>query len=129
MATQIQNKILEAVDIIVKENINNAKYTSSNVGIVKSVNGFDCIVEIQDNEYSCILMEHLHDWIQEDDIVIVQDLYNNNSKRTVIGKIGSSRPVSLTFEDSNIKKGISGVDAVIDEETGENENAIIEIEE
>lgn len=128
MEQDIQKSILDAINILVKDKVDKAKYTSSNLGIVKSVKGFDCVVDVQGNELSCVLMEHLHDWIQVDDIVIVQDLYNDNTKKAVIGKIGTSRPTSFTIEDSSIKKGVSGVEQLYDESTGKEVDVILEVD-
>lgn len=128
MDANLQNSLIDAINIIVKENINQTKYTSSNVGLVKSVKGFDCIVEMQDSEVSCTLMEHLHDWVDVDDIVIVQDLYNNNIKRAVIGKVGTSRPVSLTIFDDNKGKSVSGVEHLYDQSEDEKVNVVLDLE-
>jgi hypothetical protein len=125
----IQESILEAISILVKENINHTPYTSSNIGKVKSVKAFDCVVEIHGNDVECVLMEHLHDWIQVDDIVIVQDLYNDNTKKAVMGKVGTSRPTSFTIYDEDKGKSVSGVEELIDDETGEFVDVILEVEE
>ena len=117
MSKDVQNSLLEAINIMVSQNINNMQYTSSNTGIVKSVGAFDCMVEINGEEYKCSLMEHLHDWIQEDDIVIIQDLYNNGLKRMVLGKVGTTRPTSFTVYDTEKGRAISGVEMLVDDET------------
>lgn len=129
MDKNLQDSLLEAINILVREQVKSTKYTASNYGIVKSVKGFDCIVDIQGNELKCVLMEHLHDWIQVDDIVIVQDLYNDNTKKAVIGKVGTSRPTSFTIYDSNKEKAVSGVEELYDESTGEFIDVILEVEE
>lgn len=128
MDKNVQDSILQAINILVKENINQAKYTSSDMGIVKSVKGFECVVEVQGNDLTCVLMEHLHDWIQVDDIVIIQDLYNNNTKKAVIGKVGTSRPTSFTVEDTETNKGVSGVEQLYDESTGKEVDVVLEVE-
>lgn len=129
MDKNIQNSLLEAIDILVKQQVNDTKYTSSNYGKVLAVKGFDCVVEMQGNELKCVLMEHLHDWIQVDDIVIIQDLYNDNTKKAVIGKVGTSRPTSFTIYDESKGKAVSGVEELQDEDTGEFVDVILEIEE
>lgn len=129
MDKSIQDSLLEAIDIMVSDSIKKAKYTSSTIGKVKSVKLPDCVVTLADNEVTCVLPEHLHNWIQKDDIVIVQDLYNDNSKKTVVGKVGSSRPVSLVIFDEAVGKDISGVDATENPLTGvTDDNIILEIE-
>ena len=128
MDTDVQNSILNAIDIMVKQGVSNIKLTSSTVGLVKKVSGFECVVEIANSEYKCVLMEHLHDWIDVDDIVIIQDLYNDNTKKAVIGKIGTTRTTSFTIYDTQKQKSISGVDALFDEETGTRLDVDLEIE-
>lgn len=123
----LQDSLLRTVNILVKQGISQTKYTSSNIGIVKSAKGFDCVVDIQGNELSCVLMEHLQDWIQADDIVIVQDLYNDSSKKAVIGKIGTSRSTSFTIFDTEKGKSVSGVEQLYDESKGEEVDTILEV--
>ncbi|WP_186318589.1 hypothetical protein [Bacillus pumilus] len=127
MDKSLQDSLVEAINILIKEGLDTTKYTSSNIGLVKSVKGFGCVAEVQGNDVDCVLMEHLHDWIQKDDIVIVQDLYNDNQKKAVIGKIGTSRPDSFTILDTDKGKSVSGVEQLYDESTGE-VDVILEIE-
>lgn len=128
MEKAVQESLVEAIDILVDKRLNQTKYTSSNYGIVKSVKGFDCSVEMQGDEVACILMEHLHDWIQKDDIVIVQDLYNDSVKKAVIGKVGSTRKTSFTIYDTKKGGGVSGVEQVYDDKKEEEVDVILEIE-
>lgn len=128
MDKNLQDSLLDAIDILVKERVNSTNYTSSNIGKVLSVKGFECTVDIQDNELQCVLMEHLHDWVHEDDIVIVQDLYNDRKKKAVIGKVGTSRPTSFTIYDENKGKAVSGVEQLHDESTGTEVDVILDIE-
>lgn len=128
MDKNLQESILDAVNILVKENIRQAKFTTSNIGIVKSVNSSDCTVEVQGNELTCILMEHLEDWIDVDDIVIVHDLYNDNTKKAVMGKVGTTRPTSFTMYDTDKGKAVSGVEQVFDEELGKSIDVVLEVE-
>jgi hypothetical protein len=129
MDKSLQDSLLEAIDIMVSDSIKKAKYTSSSIGKVKLVKLPDCIVKLADNEITCILPEHLHDWVQKDDIVIVQDLYNDNTKKAVVGKVGSSRPTSFVMFDEAKGKNVSGVDVAEDPSTGEiDEDVIFELE-
>ena len=128
MNRDIQDSLVKAVDIIVKENINNTQYTASIIAIVKSVKGFDAVVEIQGEECKCILLEHLHDWIQPNDIVILQDLYNDSRKRAIIGKVGTSAPTSFTVFDEGKKRAISGVEQLYDDELQREVDILLDIE-
>lgn len=125
MDKSLQNSLLEAIDIMVSDSIQRTKYTSSVIGKVKAVNLPDCTVVLPDNEITCVLPEHLHDWIQKDDIVIVQDLYNDNTKKAVVGKVGSTRPVSFVMYDEKIGRGVSAVDATEDPKTGKVDDSVI----
>ncbi|MEX3625173.1 hypothetical protein [Viridibacillus arvi] len=125
MDKSIQDSLLEAIDIMVSDSVKKTKYTSSTIGKVKSITLPDCIVSLPDNEITCVIPEHLHDWIQKDDIVIVQDLYNDNTKKAVVGKVGSSRPVSLVMYDVELGRGVSGVDATENPITGKTDDSVI----
>ena len=128
MDKTIQDSLLQAIDIMVSDSIKKASYTSSSIGKVKSVNLPDCVVRLPDNEITCVLPEHLHDWISVDDVVIVQDLYNNNVKKAVVGKVGSSRPVSFVMYDEEVNRSVSGVESAVDENGNVDESIILELE-
>lgn len=88
MNDDVQRSLIEAIEILVDQTIKNTQYTSSHIGLVKEVNGFDCVVEIFGSETTCKLAEHLHTLIKVGDMVLVQDLYNNNVKKFIVSKIG-----------------------------------------
>ena len=90
MDNSVQNSLIEAIDIIVKQAIENTPYTTSHIGKVTSIDGYDCKVEIYGQETVCKLLEHLKNVIRVGDIVIVQDLYNNKVDKFVQSKIGSA---------------------------------------
>lgn len=117
----IQRSLVEAVEIVVDSKLDKVSTTSSQFGIiVEDPNGFDCKVKIGSDIFSCQLPEHLHTWIQKNDIVIVQDLYGNGSKKIVTGKTGSvNQSPSLVFHDEESGKLIGGVDMVFDENSNE----------
>ncbi len=87
MSKDIQDKLISAIEVVVDGMIKNVDYTTSNIGVVKKVDVFDCVVEISGGEYECKLPRHLHTYVKEKDIVVVQDLHNNNSKRFIIAKL------------------------------------------
>lgn len=87
MSKDIQEKLISAIEVIVNGMIKDIDYTSSKIGVVKNVDVFDCVVEISGGEYECKLPRHLHTHVKEKDIVVVQDLHNNNSKRFIIAKL------------------------------------------
>lgn len=86
----LQESLIDAIKILVDKAIKNTSYTSSYIGRVKEVNGFDCIVEIYGNDIECKLFEHLQSQIKVNDIVVVQDLYNDNTNKFVLCKIGEA---------------------------------------
>ncbi|KEK23934.1 hypothetical protein [Bacillus gaemokensis] len=90
MKKSVQDSLLEAIDIIVGEKLSKTSYTSSHVGKVKKVNGFDCTVEVYGSDTECKLLEHMHTQIKVGDIVVVQDLYNDNTHKFVQCKIGET---------------------------------------
>ena len=114
----LQRDIVNAIKIVVNGELSKNTHTSSLIGIIKDEPiGFDCVVTINGQDMDCQLPEHLHTWIQKNDIVIVQDLYGNGSKKVVTGKTGSVNPSpSLVFHDEALGKNISGRDMVFDEQ-------------
>lgn len=102
---------------VVKGEIGKSKGTSSKIGYVtEDPRGFECIVSINGQEIDCQIPEHLHSWIQKDDVVIIQDLYGDGSKKVVTGKTGSrNADPSLVFHDEESGRNISGVDIIYDE--------------
>ena len=114
---EFQDAILEAVDIVVKSRIGSIGYTNSQVGVVlEDPRGYDAQVKIRDTVVSCIVPEHLHSWIQKDDIVIIKDLYNDGQKMVIDAKTGQLQSTpSLVFYDPEKDRLISGVDGIFDE--------------
>lgn len=102
---------------VAKSEVDKSKSTSSKIGyVVKDPKGFSCKVSVNGLEIECQLPEHLHSWIQKDDVVIIQDLYGDGSKKIVTGKTGSrNTDPSLVFYDEETERNISGVDIVYDE--------------
>jgi hypothetical protein len=88
MSEDVQRSLINAIEIVVGEAVKSTTYTSSYIGLVKEINGFDCTVEIDGSETKCKLVEHLHTLVKINDIVLVQDLYNTNVKRFIVSKIG-----------------------------------------
>jgi hypothetical protein len=86
----LQESLIYAIKFLVDEAIKNTSYTSSYIGRVKEVNGFNCIVEIYGSDVECKLFEHLQNQIKINDIVVVQDLYNDNTNKFVLCKIGEA---------------------------------------
>jgi len=128
MDKAVQDSLLEAINIIVSDSIKKTKYTSSSIGKVKSVALPDCVVSLVNNDVTCVLPEHLHDWIQKGDIVIIQDLYNDNTKKAVVGKVGSPT-TAFVMSNEAIGKNVSGVVVTENIGTGEiNDDIILELE-
>lgn len=119
MKVNEMHKILvDSVDQIVSARVSSMTTTNSIIGVVsENPDGFNCKVKIKMDEVTCIIPEHLHSWIQKDDIVIIQDLYNDGQKRMITGKTGQlqSSP-SLVFYDKDEDKNTSGVDGLFDKE-------------
>lgn len=110
--------LVDSVDQIVSARVSSITTTNSIIGVVsENPDGFNCKVKIKMDEVTCIIPEHLHSWIQKDDIVIIQDLYNDGQKRMITGKTGQlqSSP-SLVFYDKDEDKNTSGVDGLFDKE-------------
>lgn len=91
MSDDIQKSLIDAIKILVDAQLQNTEYTSSHIALVKEVNGFNCVVEIFGSDTQAKLAEHLHTLIKVNDIVLVQDLYNNNVKKFIVSKIGEAQ--------------------------------------
>lgn len=87
----VQKSILEAIEILVDEEIKRTEFTSSFTGKVKTISGFDCIVEAYGEKVKCKLVEHLHGQIKINDIVLVQDLQNNDVNKFIVCKVGEAK--------------------------------------
>ena len=127
---EAQKILIDSIQNIVDASINRINTTNSVLGVVvERPLGYDAIVEMNGERFSCLLPENLHSWIQKNDIVIVQDLYNDGRKLVITGKTGVRQETpSLVFEDEQQGKLISGVDAIFDEndELIETEKSILE---
>lgn len=113
----VQVQVVNAIEKVVDIKLNGLSTTNSTIGyLVNEPRGFDCTVSISGEEYECMLPEHLHTWIQKDDIVIVQDLYGDGRKKVITGKTGSRQQVPpLVFYDDAKERNISGRDGIFDE--------------
>lgn len=116
-AIQSQQQIVEAIDIVVKNRLQQFPTTNSLIGVVLSDPiGFNVGISINNESVECSIPEHLHSWIQKDDIVMIQDLYNNGQKRVVTGKLGQlQKSPSIVIHDTDKDKLISGRDGMFNE--------------
>ena len=111
----IQRSIVKAVDTLIEERLERDNKTRSEIGIVvDEPTGFSASVKILEQIYDCILPEHLHSWIQKNDVVIIQDRMNNG-QRVIVGKTGDYlQEPSLVFHDEEQDILISGRDGIFD---------------
>lgn len=115
---ETQQAIIESIEKVVHAGISNMQTTNSLIGfVVGEPKGFDVTVSIYGEEYKCILPEHLHSWIQDKDVVIVQDLYGDGRSKVVTGKTGTThQDSSLVFVDTEKDKIVSGRDGIFNGE-------------
>lgn len=114
-----QQGIINSINTVVDRRLREMNTTSSMIGVVvEDPIGFEVRVRINQDIHKCIIGEHLHHWIQKDDVVVVQDLYNDKKKLTVIEKTGHlTLDPQLVFEDPRAKGNyVSGVDKVYDDD-------------
>lgn len=116
--SEVQRALIQSIEKEVDYKLGKYKTTSSQIGVIsEDPKGYEAKVIIGRNEMTCRLPEHLHTWIQKDDIVIVQDLYGNGSQKVVTGKTGEKNEApSLVFYDEEVGKNVSGRDAMFNEE-------------
>lgn len=111
-----QTLLLDTINEIVEHKISFATGTQTVVGVVISdPSGYECKVKIGMDELSCTLPEHLHTWIQKDDVVTVQDFRGDGMSLMVTGKTGSiHKSPSIVFNDEKTNKLVSGVDGAFE---------------
>lgn len=112
-----QIKLLEAMDKLVQDRIGKFNSPKNQIGIVE-INpiGYKCLVKIKGEIIECHLPEHLHTWIQKDDIVMVQDVYGDGTLLMVEYKTGETQELpTIVVYDETLGKNVSGVDMVVDE--------------
>jgi tRNA 2-selenouridine synthase SelU len=121
--------IIESIRTIAGERLRNVNFTKSFTGIVKDIQGLKAIVEINGSDSECIIPHNLRSYIEQDDIVIVQDVFNNMVKRIIQGTISSTRKNMFHIYDPTTDTIVSSVLQLWDEETNQVVgNVIFEIE-
>lgn len=115
-----QKLLIDAIETIVDRKLDNYNSTTSVIGVlVEDPDEFTGKVKIVDDIFTCTIPEYLHTWLQKDDVVIVQDLFNDGRKKTIIGKTGKTRvtdPSLVFYRDGH---NYYGVDGVFNEDTDE----------
>ena len=115
----MQENVISAIRTIVGAEIQSINATKSTIGIVlDNPKNYRTKVRINDDVFEAIVPEHVHHWIQKDDVVVIRDLYNDKKKLVVEGKTGHiSVEPQLVFSDArDTDKYVSGVDGVFDED-------------
>lgn len=130
MNQEIQNSILEAVKILATEKLKSINFTKSYTGIVKSID-FDkltCVVEALGSEGECTIPHNLANFIDKDDIVIIQDINNDNKQKIVQGVVASTNTEMFHIYDPSTDTIVSSVMDLWDEETQQVINVTFELE-
>ena len=114
----MQENVIRAIRTIVGAEMQSMNATKSTIGIVlDNPKNYKAKVKINDDVFEAIVPEHVHHWIQKDDVVVIRDLYNDKKKLVIEGKTGhiGGEP-QLVFSDArDTDKYVSGVDGVFDE--------------
>lgn len=115
-----QKQLLEAIDLVVSDRLSKTKKPHNRVGVLQNTPaGYVGQVKINREIIECHVPEHLHSWVQKDDVVMVQDAYGDGKLMIVIGKTGETQVnPTLVFYDKDIDRLISGVDMIVDSENG-----------
>lgn len=108
-----QRILIDVIDQIVNKKLDSYNNTTSMFGVlIEDPDAFEGKVKISDDIYTCTIPEYLHTWLQKDDVVIVQDLFNDGRKKTIIGKTGKTRvtdPSLVFYRDGHNFAGTDGV--------------------
>lgn len=113
--TQYENQkiLIDVIDKVVERKLSMYNNTTSTFGVlIEDPKEFVGKVKIVDDIYTCTIPEYLHTWLQKDDVVIVQDLFNDGRKKTIIGKTGKTRvsdPSLVFYRDGHNRYGVDGV--------------------
>lgn len=108
----IEDKLLEAIEIIAESKDNAIPYDYTVRGRVVEINSNICTVNINGEEYSAYIMNGIN--IGVNDIVLIKKINNNDSDKVVVGKLGTvgsggGGGVSLDWNDViNAPTTISG---------------------
>lgn len=82
-----KKSLVEAIEIVVDNELAQTKYTSSMVGIVMSVSQSTATVQVADKFYSCKISLHLLTHVKIGSTVVVQDLYNDGVEKYILSVI------------------------------------------
>ena len=83
----IEDKLLEAIDIIAQSKDEVIPYDYTVRGKVVEINSNICTVNINGEEYSAYIMNGIN--IAVNDIVLIKKENNNDSNKIVVGKLGT----------------------------------------
>ena len=83
----IQNSLLNTINIITDSKIKNIPYNCTLYGEVLEINGSECIVKINEENYTCKILTHA--LINVGDVVIIQVNNNDTSNKLILGKTGT----------------------------------------
>lgn len=128
MNLDVQQSLLETVQIIAGERLKNVNFTKSYTGIVRRINGLSCTVEAFGSKLECIIPQNLKNFIDEEDVVIVQDIDNKGMTRIVQGVISSLNPSIFNIYDPIADVIVSSVLQLWDEELQQPVNVRLELE-
>lgn len=83
----IEDKLLEAIEIIAESKDKVIPYDYTVRGKVVEINSNVCTVNINGEEYSAYIMNGIN--IAVNDIVLIKKINNNDSDKVVVGKLGT----------------------------------------
>jgi hypothetical protein len=128
MDNELQSGLIKTIQLIAQERIKNVNFTKSYTGIVISMDGNKAMVEIFGNAYECIIPNNLSNYIEKDDIVVIQDISNNKVKRVVQGVISSLNKFMFHIYDPVEDKIVSSVLQLWDDELQKPIDVVFELE-
>lgn len=130
MSRELQDSLLESIKLIAGEKLKNVNFTKSYTGIVRTVDydNHKCMVEIFGHAYECVLPHNLSNYVDLEDIVIIQDIFNNKFRRIIHGVISSLRKDMFHIYDPIEDRIVSSILQLWDEETQQPINVQFELE-
>lgn len=127
MKKEFQDNLIDTIQIIAGEKLKNISFTKSFSGVVKEINGKLCTIEAYEQLYECIIPESIINHVTIGEVAIVQDIFNNNSKRIIQGVITGKTIDGIEFHvyDPVENKIVSSVLQLYDESLGNDISGII----
>lgn len=92
----IQDFLIEATKSIAREKIDKTQFTKSYIGtVLRILEDGECFVEINGVEQKCFIPLNMKHFVSSSDVVVVQDLFNDKTRRIVHGVVRGNSNIHI----------------------------------